>query len=313
MRTVRDPLGILALLAAIAVTSSGCADTASSNGADSAGSDGVDSEEDAITKATVFSKLHVIGTFGGIELRSDVAVDAATAAGACSLTAHAYQFDRKLLGVDAVPTLARPFVIGLGSTPLMDGHFGAATLNANAFVAALRDYVPQPGLAAKYVVGHELTHMTMMRLGAPVTKVPVYITEGIATSIGWWFVRQDARAAGWHFFADQLAEVTGETAQKVVSTFRVPADYRAISVTEVGLDEHIGGLFIEYLRAHVRQDTHHAFGRMSNEVGAGATFEAAVETEYGRTLADLEGDFVAFMTATEGRPTERFAGTVWGE
>ena len=85
----------------------------------------------------------------------------------------------------------------------------------------------------------------------------------------------------------------------------------ARSVDEVGLGEQIGSLFVEYLRAHVQQDTHHRLGRVWQRIGAGATVEASIAAEYGRSLADHHADFVAHVEATEGDPTRRLAGTVF--
>jgi hypothetical protein len=303
---------VLAIAALAFAFATGCSQSTDANAFAVAGdeTDG-DIQEDDLTRREMIPLLHEAGTFFDVEIRSDVPLDSATAERAAGLAHDAYLFDQKLLDVGGTPSVRPPFLLGLPSAALLGGHNGACTNDANTIVAALSDFQPSLSGFAIYAMGHELVHMTMWRLGAIVTKIPIYAHEGIATSVGWWFFHRTHPR--WPFIQQRLVALTRARAEKTVTTFRVTADYKNRPVSEVSMDESVGGFFIEYLRAHLRQDTHHAFGRISQRVGHGETFEEAVAAELGRPLAELEREFVDFVGATEGNSSERLAGTVWAD
>jgi hypothetical protein len=303
MRTLVSRLIGLGALLLVGCSASGAPDEATTDDPTAA------SEQDLSEKARQLGLLHVIGTYDGVELRSDVAIAGDVARRACAEAHTAYAFDGVLLGVTGRPALAPPFTMGLASEAVTQGRDGAAAIDPNEFLAALRFYLVPKDQNGEYMLGHELTHMTMMRLGANVSKVPVYIFEGIATSLGIWFAQGRGAPTAWA--PNELATVTHGEAEEILRTYRAPTSYAGHLPRDVGRAEHVGGLFIEWLRAYVSPTTHHHFGAISVKIGGGMNFEQAFQEELGLTLGLAEQRFLSFVAATDANPTERFRGMVF--
>jgi hypothetical protein len=269
--------------------------------------------EQDLTKKEAFERLRPIATYANVELRSDGDVTDALARDVCTMARAAYDFDGALLGLAGRPVLSSSIVVGLGTDAILENHLGAATISADHFIAALSQFQTPAQSMPEYVTAHELTHMTMVRLGVSSGRAPIYVYEGIATSNGLWFVRQRRHTAGWPTgtYRAELALVTRADAEQVLQTFRVPSNYRDRSVAEVGHGEHVGALFVEYLRAHVVSRTHHAFGAITLRMSSGSSFEDAFAGEIGISVTEAEARFLTFVASTENNPAARFRGTVF--
>jgi len=275
------------------------------------------SQASAVPWPEVFKNLNAVGAKYGVEIRSDVAVGTEQVDHIAALTRKAYRFDRVLHDASAA-ALNRPLIVGLASDALAGGRGGFSALGPDTLVGPLFRFSPDvknPGWG-RYALAHELNHLIMNRLGANVGKVPVYLFEGDAVSKGARFLVQEPGAPSdftpLETMARELATVTRAEAAQALHGFRAPSDFHGKTAREVGRAEHIGGLFVEFLRVRLIGPTADArLGRVWLNIGKGENFESAFAAVMGQTLAATEGAFLDFIANTSKSADERFSGTVF--
>lgn len=164
------------------------------------------------------------------------------------------------------------------------------------------------------VLAHELIHVQDFRAaGSALAQVPRYLEEGRALWLGhaWRTLKQEpaddvTRAA-------LLRALTAEEGEEALALFRDGAGLKLAKERKlVGRFMSVGVFFLEYLR--VRGGAPDAFARLSwvlERVGEGVPFERAFIERFGRPLADVEQDFVAFLRATALDGVERLRGTLY--
>jgi hypothetical protein len=164
-------------------------------------------------------------------------------------------------------------------------------------------------------VGRALAHVEMNRAGAALGKVPAYLREGVATSVGSLFalrpgaIEKNAVSG----IARQLQALTATDAVRMFHAFASPAEYGKQSVRQAGISERLGSLFVEHLKARVvgPHNFYPRVGAMLHRIGQGMDFGTSFQKAMGVTLADAQKSFVAFMAATQGNLAARLKGTVY--
>jgi hypothetical protein len=231
----------------------------------------------------------------------------------------AYAFDTDYQGWAGQPALAKPFEAAIASDATMQSITGQAgggiDWDADSFItdSTVLSSKPSDVSFEAFVLAHELEHMHMERLGATEPAIPIYAFEGIACVTGDWFV--DLRqVTGWD------ALLRGQAAGLATMTAADGRDLFASFATAYGPFDRIywreqtGGLFFEFVRAHLETDPDRIledWGRLTLAVAGGKTFEQAFVAAYGTSLASAQDQFVTFLGATVGDPHARFLGTVW--
>ena len=112
--------------------------------------------------------------------------------------------------------------------------------------------------------------------------------------------------------ASVLAEATAVDVAFVLEGFRHGPKNREIGRAKKGpLARTIGVFFIDYLRLRAGYpDAMPRLSRVWERLGAGARFDDAFSSQFdGVALSTLEAKLVEFIRRTEGRPSERLAGT----
>jgi hypothetical protein len=236
-----------------------------------------------------------------IELRSDEALPRDVQQRALSTAAAAYDNARRSLGY---PVTASPLRLSLTSDAMAQGRGGFATLSANDVAASAVYFrrAPVDGFAT-YSLGRELGHVELNR-AAPAGKVPGYVREGIAASLGTLFVqRQNVADKGVVTTAARhLQPLTGADARRMFDGGASPA-----------ASERLGSLFVEYLKTRVvgPHNFYPRVGAMLQRVGQGTDFDASFQKAMGVSLPEAQRSFIAFMGATQGNPAARLKGTVY--
>jgi hypothetical protein len=249
---------------------------------------------------------------------SDRPLDRADASGIAAEIRTAYEFDTRYQGWSS-PALAAPMQVAIVSDPLMKKVTGQAgggiCWDKDSFFTdgSILSARPATNAFEAFVVAHELEHMHMERLGAREPRVPVYAFEGIACVLGDWFVdlqRQVGVEALVHAEAHGLARFGGDDARDLFLNFSTGYG----DESRLYWHEHLGGLFFEFVRAHVcanPDDVLLDWGALTLAVGQGTSFEDAFLAAYGTSLADAQAQFISFMDETRSSPKTRFKGTVW--
>jgi hypothetical protein len=153
-------------------------------------------------------------------------------------------------------------------------------------------------------------------MNAPVAKVPPYLFEGIANSLGHRFAATTAEGTfDIGFAAKRLAGYTAADAEETIKNFSTVPDYAVAKGSgKVWQYEHLGGLFIEHLiskSAGNESSVYRAWGQLVKNVGSGMPFNSAFNNAFRMNLNDAETEFVAYMKKTENNPQARFANTVF--
>jgi hypothetical protein len=145
-------------------------------------------------------------------------------------------------------------------------------------------------------------------------NVPLYLTQGRASVIGTRYDEQEksvggreARAAG------RLAQLSSDEAQQLLRDTGLGAPEGAVTPT---VGQEVGALFVEHLRLHgppagLGEQTLPKLARVAQAAGKGERFEHAFEQQLGVSHLKAEEAFLAFLKKTEGKPEERFAGTLF--
>jgi hypothetical protein len=231
----------------------------------------------------------------------------------------AYAFDTSYQQWGSEPALAKPFEAAVATDDTMKAITGQAgggiAWDPDSFITdrSILSTTPSDVAFEAFVVAHELEHLHMERLGASEPQVPIYAFEGIACVLGDWYVDL-RRVAGWNTWfvneAKGLAAMTGADGSDLFTNFSTSYG----EGNKLYWREHVGGLFFEFVRAHVvsnPDDVLIVWGRLTLAMAKGATFENAFADAYGMPLATARDQFVAFLDATVHDPHTRFRGTVW--
>ncbi len=231
----------------------------------------------------------------------------------------AYAFDTDYQGWANQEALARPFEAAIASDATMQAITGQAgggiSWDADSFItdSTVLSDKPYDVSFEAFVLAHELEHMHMERLGVSEPAVPIYAFEGIACVTGDWFVNL-RQVTGWEALlrdeATGLATMTADDGRDLFANFATTYG----SNDRLYWREHVGGLFFEFVRAHLEADPDQIlpdWGRLTVAIAGGSTFEQAFLDSYGTSLASAQAQFVTFLGATLGDPHARFSGTVW--
>jgi hypothetical protein len=260
-----------------------------------------------LTRREAFPRLTVVSArpqdalTPRIELRSDEALPRDVQQRALATAADAYDNARRSLGY---PVTASPVRLTLTSDATAQGRGGFATLSANDLSASAVYFrrAPVDGFAT-YSLGRELGHLELNR-ALPAGKVPGYVREGIASSLGTLFVqRQNVADKGViTSAARQLQPLTGADARRMFDGQATPA-----------VGERLGSLFVEYLKARVvgPHNFYPRAGAMVQRVGQGMDFPASFQKAMGVTLPEAQQSFIAFIGATQSNPAARLKGSVY--
>lgn len=201
--------------------------------------------------------------------------------------------------------------------PESDGvTFNATMTEGDAFVVPA-SAVAQPA-ELDDTLAHELVHMLQGRVAPGENGLPWYFLEGMAVNAGTHFGRlRNGYPTG--FVRDYLEGTGG--ADAAVTFTRFDQEDQTTDTDQLGHDEAVGGLLVEYLRAvHPRGAGKGFPGTMPALTSAmvrsngGASFDAAFEANFGGlTLAQAKRAFLAFMDATTASWAARTVGTVFEE
>ena len=170
---------------------------------------------------------------------------------------------------------------------------------------------------AWFITAHELEHLLMHRIGATEPQVPVYIFEGIACSVGDRYVHQlQDRGRYLGNARSKLASYTELDADDMIKNFRNPADVAGARTNgTLWRNEHLGGLFIEFLLARSGKSParfFRDFGLLTTDLANGALFDEAFKNRLGGlSLNEQETAFIGFVRDTKNTPGSRFRGTVY--
>ncbi len=232
---------------------------------------------------------------------------------------EAYEFDRHLQGLDKLKQLDLQLTVGLASeatiNQFMHSSMGGRAVGSNIFASHANIYHDHPDVAW-FTTAHELEHLLMHRLKANEPEVPVYIFEGIACSLGDRYVKQlETNSRYLNNSAAKLASYTSADATDLISNCRGISSIALYKANgKLWQAEHLGGLFIEFLRTR-RGDSpiifFGKFGAIWQDVGNGMAFRTAFQRCFGQSLAEMERQFIAYMQATENNPEARFRGTIY--
>lgn len=104
-----------------------------------------------------------------------------------------------------------------------------------------------------------------------------------------------------------LGGLTAMVVVNVLHQFQAKPNAKVDSGIE-SLGELTGALFVEYLGAHVQPEV---FTLIDGVVSAGAAFTERFDDAFGMSPLEATQRFLGFITATDGRPERRLAGTVY--
>jgi hypothetical protein len=194
---------------------------------------------------------------------------------------------------------------------------GGRAVGTTMFAAHVNLFRERPDFAC-FLAAHELEHVQMSRLRAIEPEIPVYIFEGIACSLGDRFAFQVSNSSTYLTNAkSKLSSYTADNAADVIANFRVPSEIATFrSSGKLYQAEHLGGLFIEFLRVRKASRSEEFFrkcGSMWQDVGQGSSFLSSFERSFGLTLESAEQQFIAFMKETENKSDVRFRNTIYQE
>lgn len=236
-------------------------------------------------------------------------------------TRTAYEYVARLHGWQGNPALNAPVRVHVLSAAQMQARYpGAAAYCAGPDDIYVQAKVGARDFAAVGVLVHELTHLQHNRMKRG--SLPQYMEEGSAV------VAQ--RQAMQHFgFTDPklssqrqlLAQVTPRQVRATLDHFRTGADTRVAQRSgELRLDESIGALFVSFLATQLgERRVEEKLGRVIEQLPEqkrtspdyDAHLDAAFQRVFGISAMSAENEFVDFIRRTAGRPSLRFAGTVW--
>ncbi len=231
---------------------------------------------------------------------------------------NAYTFDLLQLGWERKGAFGAPLTVAILSTGYMNKHntfFRGGTFN-RALFAMSENFLLNPVYAG--VAAHELTHLLVIRNFGDI----------------------DGRALGWSaLMGEGLANLNGAkfritTQKSILTDGRVPAkdldqkmtaaDVRKMLSLKGDLAENnpfryrAGEQFIEFLRVRLNgkgdKNTITKLGSvLATMAKTHAKFEEQFQKQFGTNLDDAHDQFIQFIGKTEGKPHERFAGTVLRE
>lgn len=192
---------------------------------------------------------------------------------------------------------------------------GGFTTGPNLFV------VPDSVVGAKTalsedVIAHELGHVQDFREGGSrLGQIPIYLQEGKEYVLGESYPLQEG-IPNPHlaYVRNSLAQLTPDQARDVLASFRTPQD-EAGSGPAGFQGETTGALYVEFLRTRLGGGKADAVPRLANvvsQVGQGTSYAQAFHAAFGCTPKAAEDAFVSYIAATQGNPTQRFAGTIFG-
>lgn len=222
-------------------------------------------------------------------------------------------------GLDKVRSLDQQSVVGLAGEAtinrFMTSTMGGRAVGTNIFVSHANFYHDRPDVAW-FTTAHELEHLLMHRINAHEPQVPVYIFEGIACSLGDRYVQQLQSSSKYLANAkSRLASYTSADATDLINNCRDSssiASYKASG--KLWQAEHLGGLFIEFMRTRTGDSPMVFFGRFGGlwqEVGSGADFRTAFQKWFRCDLSVMESQFVGYMRETQNNANTRFKGTIY--
>jgi hypothetical protein len=222
---------------------------------------------------------------------------------AFSLGQHAWEDERPLMKpVNVVVLSTRAFEHALGLQPGESHGVGGITRGPDLFIIPER-VARRATPLTEDTFAHELTHVQDLReAGGGYAGAPVLFREGKAYVTGNAFSEtfEEDNAA-----IRDMRQFLGAMTERDVRT--------AILMDRPTLEtEAAGGLFFEYLRVHLSLPDAVARGaQVVDALDEGQTFEQAFEKYFGVTYDWAKRAFLTFISATEGRPEDRVAGTIW--
>ncbi len=252
-----------------------------------------------------------------VDLRSDIAIPSPSLI--TTKIKDAYRFDQSMQNLNS-KSLDEPIIVGLYSKNILNKG-GGNTSGKNIYVANIQPFLNYVnGIEDRgfswFVTAHELEHLIMNRMNAPVAKVPVYLFEGIACSLGYRFaINMPEGYYCIHSIAVRLGDYSYKDAQSSLNNLRHVEDYAPAK--QAGLmwqHEHIGGLFFEFLIARIYRSPDamfHAWGKVIEDLGNNVNFEVSFKNRFGMTLEQTEIAFLDYIRVTENNPNARFQGTVF--
>ncbi len=303
----RIPLGIMSAL--LAAACSAC--TADGSG------DGSDLENVESPLLPKMPTAHVVYHDPFMTIVSDVALNAAGVRKVAHDLRDAYAFDTAHQGW-ASPLLNRHMEVAVVTDRLMKKVTGQAgggiCWDADSFFTDTSIVSPKPADVAfeAFVAAHELEHMQMERLGATEPAVPVFAYEGIACTLGDWYVALKQPAGANEYLRGEARLITSLTSLDARDLFENFATSYG-EPKKLYWYEHLGGFFFEFVRAHVCNNPDEVllrWGTLTLAVASGTSFDQAFLDAYGTTVSDAQAKFVAFMAQTQTDPLTRLKGTV---
>ncbi len=267
----------------------------------------------------VLPYLHSVYADSFVEIRSDVTIPEPSLI--ASQIAQAYRFDLRSQGLTA-SVLNQPLVVGLYSNAVW-AKGGGNAIGTEYFVANVGPYLRfarnlSDQRFAWLVTAHELEHLIMSRMNAPVAKVPIFLFEGIACSLGYRFAVTTVEGNyDSQYVAGRLVACTRADAEDMLKNFMQPSDYqKARDSGKIWQYENMGGLFFEHLISLYSRTPDYIFkcwGKLVESIGHGVAFESAFKSAFPFSLSAAENDFLSYMEKTTGNPRVRFAGTIFSD
>ncbi len=250
-----------------------------------------------------------------VRVVSDRPVSAADAKALVARVERAWKSDVKTQRWDDEGPLRRTLTIAVLSAPAFAQFTGDAT-GSIAGVTTGKDTFVMPERVLhgttrddENTLAHELSHVQDFReAGDAMESIPTYLEEGKATVIGDAYGRESRHLAD---AARTMASFTGDEVAYLLRNFRRSSDeQRPPQFVYAG--EVMGALFVEYLATHVRGDAVVRLADAVEAAGRGTSFTRAFATSFGRSLGEVEREFVTFVRDTEGEPGRRLEGTLYG-
>lgn len=167
-------------------------------------------------------------------------------------------------------------------------------------------------------IAHELNHvMDFREAGDGIDSIPVYEQEGKAYTVGDTYPITEGKDKSdpvLRGVGEELSKITGAQARDVMDNYR-DGSAEGDSSRDGFRDETTGALYVQFLKTRLGgagvPDALQRLAQVTADVGQGQSYDNAFQKEFGVSSKSTEDAFVKYVTATEGKPSERMAGTLW--
>ena len=167
-------------------------------------------------------------------------------------------------------------------------------------------------------IAHELNHvMDFREAGNGIDSIPVYEQEGKAYTVGDTYPITEGKDKSdpvLRGVGEELSKITGAQAADVMKNYR-DGSAESDPSRDGFRDETTGALYVQYLQTRLGgkgvPDAVQRLAQVTADVGTGQSYDSAFQKEFGVSSKSTEDAFVKYVTATEGKPSERMSGTLW--